>query len=125
MDNSSTGILSEPEDQSAPTFNQIAIGALSSRERRRRPLRNIGGALVLSFTVISSPIAFADPRRELRQSGSASTHVLGTQKQLRRVTLTEAWQKATDVYALAQKRRLQQREREARDFLWSFMDGVE
>ena len=128
MDNSSLGYALESNDQTLPTYTESERGNGERRfgvSRPRSSLSNLGGVLVLGFTVISSPIAFSDPRRELRQSGSATTMVVFRQKHRRRITLAEAWTRAGEVYADAQRRRIQQREREAREFLWSFTEDVE
>ena len=123
MENSSLGYVLERDDQSAPTYNEMQ--AAKTIVRRRHPVANLGSALVLGFTVITSHIAYVDPRRELRQSGSASTQVFVRRLQVRRVSLEEAWDKAARVYAVAQQRRTEHLEREAREFLWSLLDDDE
>ncbi len=127
MDNSSLGIALGIDDQSSPTYIEAESSNRLPRARQTPPrstLANIGGMIFLGFTVISSPIAIVDPRRELRISGSASTMNVQRQRR-RRITLAHAWAKAGQVYANAQRRRLQQREREAREFLWSFTEDTE
>jgi hypothetical protein len=69
----------------------------------------------------STPIAI-DPYVELMRSGVITSVIRSNRQRRRRISLLDAWNVTGSIYAESHRRRVEQRERVARDFLFWHAD---